>query len=72
MAMDTASKRSSAINLNSPWRGLWPIPDGAVSQGDRQATVFLYAGVLAGGIPFNPAWAEDHNVIFSGDIEDEN
>lgn len=48
MAMDTASKRSSAINLNSPWRGLWPIPDGAISQGDRQAASFLYAGILAG------------------------
>ena len=30
-----------------PWRGLWPLPDGALDQGDRQQTAGLYRGILA-------------------------
>lgn len=46
--MDTASKRSSAMNIGCPWRGLWPLPDGTVGQLDRQHTAFMYAGITAG------------------------
>lgn len=45
--MDTANKRMSAINVGSPWRGLLPIPDGVISQGDRQHAALMYAGILA-------------------------
>ena len=48
--MDTANKRMSAINVASPWRGLLPIPDGAIAQGDRQHVALMYAGILAGAI----------------------
>ena len=47
MAADTATKRCSAINIGSPWRGVLPIPDGTISQGDRQTVMLMYAGVLA-------------------------
>lgn len=46
--MDTRNKRSSAINVGSPWRGMLPAPDGTVAQADRQHAAFLYGGILAG------------------------
>ena len=48
MAADTAVKRYSAINIASPWRGILPIPDGAIAQGDRQVVFHQYSGILAG------------------------
>ena len=47
MAIDTAAKRSSAINVGSPWRSRLPFPDGTIDQGDRQAVAFVYSGILA-------------------------
>lgn len=47
MALDTQDKRSSAMHLGSPWRGMLPIPDGTLGQGDRQHIMFLYQGILA-------------------------
>lgn len=41
MAINTADKRSSAINIGSPWRGMLPLPDAAIDFGDRQHIVFL-------------------------------
>lgn len=45
--MNTAAKRSSAINVRSPWRGQLPFPDGTIGAGDRQATATMYSGILA-------------------------
>ncbi len=45
MAIDTANKRASAISPASPWRGLWPVPDGTVDSGDRAETAYLYRGL---------------------------
>lgn len=47
MAIDTVSKRGSAISIGSPWRSRLPIPDGTIGQGDRQHAAFLYSGILA-------------------------
>lgn len=47
MALDTAKRRSSAINVGSPWRGLLPTPDGVIDQADRQSLAFLYSGISA-------------------------
>lgn len=57
MAVDTRDKRSSAINVGSPWRGLLPAPDAAPeTQADRQHAALMYSGILAGGvIPPTPA-----------------
>lgn len=49
MAVDTAAKRSSAINPACPWRGRLPLPDATIAQGDRQAVALLYSGILAAG-----------------------
>ena len=49
MAIDTRLKRSSAINVGSPWRSILPAPDGVVDQADRQATALHYSGILAAG-----------------------
>lgn len=48
MALDTANKRSSAINVSSPWRARLPFPDGTVAQLDRQHVNFMYAGISSG------------------------
>lgn len=47
--LDTAGKRGSGMNPVGPWRSLWPLPDGAITQGDRQHTAFMYSGILASG-----------------------
>lgn len=49
MALDTASKRSSAVYVASPFRARLPFPDGTVDQGDRQHVATMYAGILAAG-----------------------
>jgi hypothetical protein len=41
--MDTATRRYSAINVGSPWRGVLPLPDGSVDAADRPVVAFLYA-----------------------------
>lgn len=46
--MNTRNKRSSAIQLPLPWRGMLPAPDGTVGQPDRQHVPFMYAGIAAG------------------------
>jgi hypothetical protein len=47
MALDTAAKRLSALNIGSPWRGVLPVPDGTIDQADRQTVMFLGGAVLA-------------------------
>ena len=47
MAVDTASKRASSMQVLLPWVVAPPIPDGAISQGDRQHVAWSYAGILA-------------------------
>jgi hypothetical protein len=47
VALDTVAKRYSAIHLGSPWRGILPIPDGALGQADRQTLFFLCSTPLA-------------------------
>ena len=47
MAADTAAKRYSAMNITSPWRGLRVVPDATIPQGERQAVMFMYSGILA-------------------------
>jgi hypothetical protein len=42
MAIDSQNKRMSIINISLPFRGLLPIPDGTVGQGDRYQLLNLY------------------------------
>jgi hypothetical protein len=44
MAIDTANRRYSAVNVGSPWRGILPFPDGDVGYNDRKHVAFLYSG----------------------------
>jgi hypothetical protein len=48
MAIDTAAKRASAVRFLSPWATVLPVPSGSIGQGARQATAFMYSGILAG------------------------
>ena len=50
MNADTALKRFSAMSFNSPWRGLAVIPAVTITQGERQAALLMYAGILAGTV----------------------
>lgn len=45
MAIDNKNKRLSAINVSLPWRGMYPVPDGSLDNGDRQTIVGLYRGL---------------------------
>lgn len=66
MAIDTRAKRGSAICVSMPWRPFLPLPDGAISQGDRQSVPFLYSGILAGGAA--PVDATPHFTYFLADM----
>ena len=37
------------MHIASPWRGLNVVPDVAIPQGERQAVMFMYSGILAEG-----------------------
>lgn len=47
--LDTREKRSSGLHAGLPWRGLFPLPDGTLSQADRQHASYMYSGILAAG-----------------------
>lgn len=48
MALDHVNKRSAAINVALPWRGMLPVPDGSIDAGDRaQASDMSRAGAAA-------------------------
>lgn len=54
MAVDSVSKRGSAMNVGCPWRPVLPRPDGVIGYRDKQQTAYLYSGIVAYGR------AEDH------------
>lgn len=56
MPADTAAKRYSAMNMASPWRGLNVVPDAAIPQGERQAAMFFYSGILAVALTATAFW----------------
>jgi hypothetical protein len=60
MAIDTRNKRSSAINITSPWRSKLPLADGTVAQADRQHAGLHYEGILA----VNPLSSEQNRVVY--------
>lgn len=47
MAIDTAAKRSSALDHEEVWQWGTPLPDGTIGQGDRQHSIWSYSGILA-------------------------
>lgn len=47
MAVDTAAKRFSAMNVHCPWRGVAVLPSGTVGAPARLAVRWLYAGIAA-------------------------
>lgn len=59
MAADTALKRYSAMNISSPWRGLNVAPDVTIPQGERQAVMFFYSGILWGEAPETGSGGEE-------------
>ena len=53
--LTTRAKRAASIQFMKPWAAALPNPDGALSQADRQHTVWLYillATVIAAGQPY--------------------
>ncbi len=48
MPIDTAAKRSSALSHLGATQYNVPFPDGTIGQGDRQAVVRTYSGILVG------------------------
>ena len=48
MAMDSAQKRHSALNVNAPWRGAFvAAAEAAFSVGNRMAAAYSYSGISA-------------------------
>jgi len=55
MAVDTAGKRASAVQVLRSWQAILPYPpDGAIGQGDRQHAAWTYSGILAGAAAITP------------------
>lgn len=49
MAIDSAQKRYSAMNVMCPWRHVAVLPTGTVDAAARQTLRWLYSGILAAG-----------------------
>lgn len=47
--LDTAAKRMSGIGIDLPYLHVYPEPDGAFNQADRQQIAYKYRGILASG-----------------------
>ena len=47
MAIDTALKRGSAVDVGIPFRAFLSFPDSSIGQADRQVEARLYSGILA-------------------------
>jgi len=47
MAIDNPSKRESVISTFGPYVVAMPMPDGEISQADRQHLASIFSGVLA-------------------------
>jgi hypothetical protein len=71
MALDTVGKRFSALNSMCPWRGILPIPDGTIEQGDRQTFALLCSSVLAGEpvVPVVPVATNDPDGWYPWEIQ---
>lgn len=56
MAIDTAEKRLSLINVAMPFRGVghYPDADRSIGPDDRLALMYLYAGIAAGSVVTPP------------------
>jgi hypothetical protein len=60
MAIDTAEKRFSIVDLSSPWRVQTVVPSGTVDESERAHFIFMYAGIsLIAAIP--PADRDDQD-----------
>ena len=51
MAIDTRSKRASSVQILMPFTISPVLPDGTISQGDRQHIAWAYSGINA--VPFD-------------------
>ena len=60
--VDTKQKRFSAVYTLQPWRGAAIVPAGAVDQAERQASVYLYSGILASP-PTPPSTGSRNSVV---------
>jgi len=54
--LDTAAKRGAHLHLQRVFDPYLPIPDGTISQGDRQHLAWLYSGILAAGATAGKSW----------------
>src|SRR3972149_6776371 len=66
--LDTREKRASGVHVGLPWRGLLPLPDGAITQADRQQAAAWYAGILAAAAVagwYDAAWLYRRAVTFT-------
>lgn len=57
--LDSRSKRASSAQIVAPWMLTPVLPDGTISQGDRQHIAFSYSGILAAAPPAPPIGEPD-------------
>lgn len=48
--LDTPAKRLSSLDFEEVWEVAAPRPDGTIGQGDRQHSIWSYAGILFGAV----------------------
>lgn len=48
--LDTRNKRASAVGFDLNWLHVYPNPDGALNQADRQQTAYKYPGILSAAL----------------------
>lgn len=71
MAINTEARRRSAIATRRlPWfRRFIPLPDGTISQGDKQSLAFVYSGIDADIVPQPPFLSRTARVCRTIDLD---
>lgn len=67
MAIDSEQKRKSVATVGPPINAPSVVPDGSLTNPDRQQIAWSYSGIQAGGAPsFIVAWALPVNHLLDG------
>lgn len=56
MAIDTADKRASVLNVGLPTKGLFSAPSGSIGQASKMCIVMLYVGIAVSTFLYGIVW----------------
>jgi len=67
--LDSRSKRASSVSILVPFVLAPPLPDGTISQADRQHIAWCFSGIMAAGAAAVVGLRSKHGVIGASIIQ---